>query len=45
MYSQRLLQAYNALLNECANEVMNIQDSNIKIARIMAEITESDLKS
>jgi hypothetical protein len=43
MYSQRRLQAYNALLNEYATEAIDLQDSNMMATRIMVEITESDL--
>ncbi|HEY7696726.1 MAG TPA: hypothetical protein VH797_11570 [Nitrososphaeraceae archaeon] len=43
MYSQRRLQTYNALLSEYVTEAVDIQDRNMMAARIMVEITESDL--
>ena len=43
MYLQRRLQTYNTLLSEYATEAVDIQDRNMMAARIMVEITESDL--
>jgi hypothetical protein len=43
MYLQRRLQTYNMLLSEYATEAVEIQDRNMMAARIMVEITESDL--
>ena len=43
MYSQRRLQTYNTLLSEYVTEAVDIQDRNMMAARIMVEITESDL--
>jgi hypothetical protein len=43
MYLQLRLQAYNALLNKCTTEEIDIQDSNMAAARNMVGNTESDL--
>jgi hypothetical protein len=43
MYSQRRLQTYNTLLSGYVTEAVEIQDRNTMAARIMVEITESDL--